>query len=208
MKFFMDFFESILIDVGVDLGSGDVGMAKHELDGSQVSTMGQEVGGKGVTQHVRGDGFPDAGRSCRLLDDLPETESGHGAAPVADKKGVTAPSFEDQRSCCPDVLLDDVPGRYAKGDEPLLVALADHPDKTGRKVAGGKRDRDQLCDPQSCGVEQMQHGVVSLDLRGDGHGRGQKSGDIAQGKGLGQLAAGPWQLNCGQGVVAEDVVGL
>ena len=204
----MDLFKSILVDVGVDLGGGDVRMAKHELDGSQVGTMGQEVGGKGVTQDVRGYGFADAGRSCRLLDDLPETESGHGPASVTDKKGIAASALEDQRSCCPEVLLDDILGRYAKGDEPLLVALADHPDKTGGKIACGKRERHQLRDPDPCGVEQMQHGVVSLDLRGDGSRRGQESGNFAQGKGLGELAAGSWKLNCCQRVVAEYVVGL
>jgi len=140
----MDLFESVLVNVGVDLGGGDVGMAKHELDGAQVSAMAQEVGGKGVTQHVRGYGFTDSGRSCRLLDDLPEAESAHGTAAVADKKRVAAPAFEDQRSCCSEVLFHDFPGRYAKGDESFLVALADHPDKAGRKITGGKGEGDQL----------------------------------------------------------------
>ena len=51
----MEFFQSVLVDVGVDLGGGDIGMAKLELHGAQVRAMGQEVGGKGMTQHVRGD---------------------------------------------------------------------------------------------------------------------------------------------------------
>ena len=32
MKFFMDLFQPVLINMGVDLGSGDVGMAEHELN--------------------------------------------------------------------------------------------------------------------------------------------------------------------------------
>lgn len=75
-------------------------MAKHELDGSQVRTMGQEVGGERMTKHVWGNGFIDSGSLCRLLDDLPETESAHGAATVADKKDIAAPTLEDQRACC------------------------------------------------------------------------------------------------------------
>ncbi len=155
MKFFMKFFQPLLIDMGVDLGGGDVCMAEHELHGSQVCAMGQEVGGKGMTQHVRGDGFADSGRPRRLLDDLPEAQSAHGAAPVADKKGIAAATLEDQRSCRLEVLFDDFPGRGAKGDEPFLVALADHSDKAGGEIAGGKRDRDQLGDPHPGGVEEV-----------------------------------------------------
>ncbi len=53
----MDILESILVNVGVDLGGGDVCMAKHELDSTKISTMSEKVGGEGVAQHVRGDGF-------------------------------------------------------------------------------------------------------------------------------------------------------
>jgi len=49
----MDLLESVLVDVGVNLGGGNVSMAEHELHGAQVSSMGQEMGGKRVAQHVR-----------------------------------------------------------------------------------------------------------------------------------------------------------
>ena len=100
--------------------------------------------------------------------------------PVADKEGVAAPALEDQRSCCSEVLLHDFPGRYAKRDESFLVALADHPDKAGGKITGGKGDGDQFRDPESGGVEKVQHGIVSLDQRGDGRGRGQEPGHVTQ----------------------------
>lgn len=32
MEFFVDFFEMLIGDMGVDLGSGDVGVAEHTLD--------------------------------------------------------------------------------------------------------------------------------------------------------------------------------
>ncbi len=204
----MEFFQSVLVDMGVDLGGGDVGMAKHELHGAQVRAMSQEVGGKGVTQHVRGDGFADPGRPRRFLDDLPETETAHGAAPVADKKGIAAAPLEDQRSCRLEVLLDDFPGRGTKGDESFLVALADHPDKAGGEIASGKRNRDQLGDPHPGGVEEVQHGVVPLDLRGERGRRGQEPDHFAEGEGFGELAANPWKINGGKGVVRGYAVGL
>jgi len=49
----MDLLESVLVDVGVNLGGGNISMAEHELHGAQVGSMGQEMGGKRVAQHVR-----------------------------------------------------------------------------------------------------------------------------------------------------------
>jgi len=206
VEFFMEFFQPVLVDMGVDLGRGDVGMAQHDLHGAQVGAVGQEVGGKGVAQHVRRDGLADSGCLRRFLDDLPEPEPGHGAAPVADKKDVAASALEDQWAGGLEVVLNDFPGRDAKGDEPFLVALADHPDKAGGEVAGGKGDGNQLRNPDAGGVQEMEHGVVSLALGGDDGGRGQQSGDLTHGQGLGEAAAGPWQVDGGKGVVVKYVV--
>jgi len=202
----MEFFQPVLVDVGVYLGRGDVGVAQHGLHGAQVGAMGQEVGGKGVTQHVRRDGLADSGCPRRFFDDLPEPEPGHGAAPVADKKDIAAPPLEDQRAGGREVMFDDFPGRDAKRDESFLITLADHPDEAGGKVAGGKGDRYQLRNPDAGGVKEMEHGVVSLALGGDGGGRGQQSGDLAHGQGLGEAAAGARQVNGGKGVVMDEIV--
>jgi len=206
VKFFMEFFQSVLVDMGVDLGRSNVGVAQHDLHGAQVSAMGQEMGGKGVAQHVGGDGLADGGCQCRFLDDLPETEPGHGAAPVADKKDVAAPALEDQRAGRFEVVVDDFPGRNAKRDEPFLVALADYPDEAGGEITGGKGDGDQFRDPDAGGVQEMEHGVVSLDLGGDGGGRGQESGYFADGQGLGEPAPGTWEVNGDKRVVVKDIV--
>ena len=42
----MDGFEPTAVNVGIYLGSGNVRMAQHELDGPQVGAMLEKVGGK------------------------------------------------------------------------------------------------------------------------------------------------------------------
>jgi hypothetical protein len=54
----------------------------------------------------------------------------------------------------------------------------------------------------------VQHGVVPLDLRREGGWWGQESDHFAQGEGLGELAANPWKINGGKGVVCGYAVGL
>lgn len=44
----MDLPEPLPVDVGIDLGGGDVCMAEHHLDRAQVCPPLEEVGGKGV----------------------------------------------------------------------------------------------------------------------------------------------------------------
>lgn len=39
VKFVVDFFEVSVCDVGVDLRSGDIGMAEHGLDGTEISAI-------------------------------------------------------------------------------------------------------------------------------------------------------------------------
>ena len=43
------------LDVGVDLGCGEVGVAEHLLNHPQVSAVFKQVGGEGVAQHMRRD---------------------------------------------------------------------------------------------------------------------------------------------------------
>lgn len=45
----MDFFEMFVSDVSVYLGGGDRGVPKHGLDASDIRSIGEEIGSKGVS---------------------------------------------------------------------------------------------------------------------------------------------------------------
>ena len=49
----IDLGEMLEVEVGVDLGRADIGMAKQFLYRTQVATGFEQVTGKGVTQTVR-----------------------------------------------------------------------------------------------------------------------------------------------------------
>lgn len=40
------------VDMGVDLGGGDVGVSEEVLDDAEIRTPRQEMGGEGVAEHV------------------------------------------------------------------------------------------------------------------------------------------------------------
>ena len=66
----MDRFKALLIDVGVNLGGGDSGVAKEFLDDTEIGTVFKEVGGKGVPQQVRVDVLFNPGLLGAFFDDL------------------------------------------------------------------------------------------------------------------------------------------
>ena len=49
------------VNVGVDLRRGEIRMAQHHLNGSEVSAAFEQMGGKGVAKRVRTNVFRDAG---------------------------------------------------------------------------------------------------------------------------------------------------
>ncbi len=81
----MDFPEAFLIDVGVDLGGGDVGVAEEFLDDAEVGAAFEEVGGERVPQQVRVDVLLDAGEGGALLDDLADPVGAEWAAADREK---------------------------------------------------------------------------------------------------------------------------
>ena len=72
MTFFVEFLQPVSCDMRVYLGRDDIGMAKHNLDGSQIGTGFQEMARKGMPDTVRGDRLADSGFSAVFLDNLPE----------------------------------------------------------------------------------------------------------------------------------------
>ena len=72
--------EEFAVDVGVDFGGGDGFVAEHFLDGAEVGTAFDEVGGEGVTESMGGDGFFDAGFFGELFDEHKDINPGKRSA--------------------------------------------------------------------------------------------------------------------------------
>lgn len=203
MKSLVDGFEAVRFDFGVNLGGGDVGMAEHHLDRTQVGTARQQMGGKGMAQHVGTDPVPGSSLDGDAGDDLPEPVAGHGAAPVVqEQKG--AGFFLDQlRPSLVKVVFDTFPGRLAKGHQPFFVALAQHPQMTAGHVAGLHRQADQFRDPQAGGIQEMQHGIVAQNKRCFFFRQRQELFDLGDAQGLGQAVAGFGRVDIKHRVAGE-----
>jgi hypothetical protein len=54
MVFSVNSFQAVVVYMGVNLGSSNVGMTEHFLEGAQVGAAGQQMAGKTVPQGVDG----------------------------------------------------------------------------------------------------------------------------------------------------------
>ena len=66
-------------DVGVNLGGGNVGMAKHGLDGTNVGAIHEKVGGERMAQGMGADVFGDTGEASVFFDDAGDAAGGDAA---------------------------------------------------------------------------------------------------------------------------------
>lgn len=149
MKPLMYRFEAVTVNMGVNLSGGDIGVAEHHLDGAQVRTTRQQVGGEGMAQHVRADFSADPGALGCLPDDLPEAVSGHCCSAIGAEQYRAGFTLEQQWPSPVEVVADRRPGNGGKGDDPLLVAFAEDTDMTAGQAAAVHREAHQFGHPQS-----------------------------------------------------------
>jgi hypothetical protein len=81
----VDFAQGIDVDVGVDLGGFEAGVAEHFLDVAYVGAAPVHVGGAGVAEEMAGAGFFDAAALQEFLDPVAEVIGGDAGAVAAEE---------------------------------------------------------------------------------------------------------------------------
>ena len=76
VKLSMDGFQTLLIDVGVNLGCGNVGMPKQLLNDPQIGPIPKQVRGKTMPQQMRIDIFFQSSALRYFFNDLPNACGG------------------------------------------------------------------------------------------------------------------------------------
>lgn len=136
-----------MIDMRINLGSGDIGVAEHHLHGPQIGAMSKKMCCEGVAQHMRGDVFADTSCDRKFLEDLPEAQPCHAAAAISDKEVVASLATQNMGTPIVEIVLDPFLCRFPKRDQALFTAFPHNPDKTGVEVAGDQRQLNQFRHP-------------------------------------------------------------
>lgn len=96
-----------------------------------------------------------------LLNDLPETNTAHGLAPIGYEQVWALLALEQERTAAFQIGHQHGCGVAGKGDNPFLVTFALNTKMPTGQVAGAKRQANQLGNPQAGRIEQVEHGMVT-----------------------------------------------
>ena len=145
--------EALLRDMGVDLGRADVRMAEHGLNGSEISTMYEQVCREGVTKCVRRYVAPHPGAPRIVIQADPEILPGHGGAAVAEEHVGVAVGPHGE------VLLDCRLGAVTIRNESVLAALSGDDDPAIMPLVA--TEAYQLRHPKPRCVQQFEHCCIT-----------------------------------------------
>ncbi len=98
MKAAMDLFQPRLIDVSVNLRSGEAGMAQHFLNRTQVGAVGEQVCRKGMAQEMRPDFLLQARELGHFLHDLPDARGRQSSAMFAEENFAAGLRLDQKRA--------------------------------------------------------------------------------------------------------------
>ena len=151
--------------VRVDLGGADAGMTQQLLDDAEVRPALQEVRGERVAERVgrraslqAGSRAPRASRRPRPADVSAAVPGCRGRPARRGAAGAAWRARRDGRTS--DVVAAQPVDRdLADREEPLPVALPDHPDCCGVEVEVVGIEPRRLADPQAGGIQQLQQGT-------------------------------------------------
>ena len=194
---------------GVDLCRRQRGVAQQHLQGTQVGPAVEQVGGEAVPQAVRADPAGiDAGSGRVMLDQRPEGLPGRRQPLCIDEQrlrnGGIAQAGQQRRARLAQVALQPVLGFLAQRDQPVLAALAGHPQHALAQVDRGRRQANQFAHAQAAGIHQFQHRAIAQPGRGSGIGRFQQRRYLRLRQRLGQQARQVRRLQQGAGIVAAQ----
>jgi len=176
--------------MGVDLCRGEIGMAQHRLDGTQVRTPFEQIGRKGVAQNVRGNpATRDSGLLGEAAEPYEEILARHGGTPVREEDGVppaspSLPRFARQCGArCRKVRVEGSECRLAQGHQPLALAFAEHAQKAPAPVERSEGQCTEFGHAQPRSVQAFEHRAISERKRGLPSGRGQEGDGFVATKG-------------------------
>ena len=161
VELFVDLFEAGAVDVGVDLGCCDVGVAQHFLDDAEVGSAYEQVRCEAVAQHVGVD--LEAGGFSVVLHELPDADAFEGAACAREQQRALAAAVEfvEFGAAVGNVIVDCLLGGLAHGDEALFVAFAGDADDADGGMDVGQGDRADFAGAQAAGVEEFEQCAVA-----------------------------------------------
>lgn len=111
----------------VDFGGGNLFVSEHHLDGAEVGSSLEQMGGKSVAEGVGADLLLNASLLCISTHDVEDHHAAQLTAEAVQEDMILEPRLHRQFITEGEVVMDLAQGRRGDGDDSLFAALAiDH----------------------------------------------------------------------------------
>lgn len=152
------------VEVDVDLSGGDGFVAEHLLDGTEIGSTLEQMGGERVAEGVGRDSLAYSGSLGQSLDYLECTLTCEPTSTAIEKQDVLVTGLHFHAGTVLEPRCDLLDGGFRHGHYPLLVPLATHHQETLGRVYLGDLERDELAHAQSATIQHLHHGPIALAL--------------------------------------------
>ena len=202
----VDFAEGVDVDVGVDLGGFEAGVAEHFLDVADVGSAPVHVGGAGVAEEVAGAGLLDAAALHGFLDPVAEVGGGEAGAVAAEEQRGFPGKVGEVRAGIPRMPVEPCGGAVADGKHAAFAAFAAADVEGFRvRVVIAMVEVGQFGAADAGGVEEFEDGAVAQAEGIGGVGNGEQKTDFLRAESLRELAClFAWKVEIGGGVRGDD----
>ena len=159
MRLVVHLGEMLPVEVGVDLGGADAGVAEHFLHRPQVARRLQHMGGERVAQHVRVNVLAQARLQGPAVEPQLHAARGEAGAALADEEGGRVGARQRQPVRQPGGNRGQ--GLLSHRHDAGLVALAGDLRFARLQVEVVEIEPDQFRQAQAGRIEQLEHGAVA-----------------------------------------------
>ena len=143
-------------NMGVDFGSGDVFMAEHFLDYSQIRSVLNQMRRKRMTEGVRRNVFPDTGLKCIRLNHFEYRNPAQTAPAAVYEKDVVIVCLWPHSEIGPDRIRSHFSHRHNS----FLVTFSDNPHESVVPEYVRNLQVASLGNPQSAAVQDLENSTV------------------------------------------------
>ena len=157
----MEFLETLPLNSRIDLRGRNVGVPEQSLNDPEVCSALQEMGCKGVPQHVRRDATRDPGRASVAAKELPKSLTCHPATGAGDKESIGDSGLQEGGPASFEVHTHLHDRGLAERDYPLFGALAERSEKTHPKIDRVQLQGQKFGGAKASGIEDFEHGIVA-----------------------------------------------
>jgi len=195
----MHFLQKTSVDLGVNLGGRHGCVPQKLLDHAEVGPAFEEMGGKGMAEHVGMKSAFESGRPRVAVQDAPQPHAAQLATPPIQENNICGALSDQSGTRIAQVRAEASHRGAGKRDDAFPFPLPENPHVLFRKAQGVEGQIQYFRDPKPRSVHELEDGPVAEGQLFPPSGRLDQEGGFVNGQHPGEAFAGPGRFEfCGR----------